>query len=310
MTMKYTRPLKQGMSGADVRHEKEILLVLGCYSANIKKLTNDRFGADTLHAVIAYQVKRGLVADGIIGPLTWAALEKDSKIPPAPAPVPTVIIPSNIGDTARAVIARDLGTVSKLRQDVVLLALAETFDKETGAHDYPLSLYKRGGNLYDTKRNRYYPTAAELKSGAKKQPQYYSNGRLEMMLAAVKANPKTSGADCSGGVIGCLRKADVVAATFDATADSLNGNTYSQSASKDALRPGDFVGKSQHIGLYVGGGYVAEWMGGAFGCQLTTVNERRGYCFVSSPNGKTYKKGKLYKQSDWTKFRKPKWYKD
>jgi len=68
---------------------------------------------------------------------------------------------------------------------------------------------------------------------------------------------------------------------------------------KSALRAGDWVGRDGHIGIYVGGGYVIEWMGKLFGCQLTQLDNRRGYDFVGK---------KLRSKSGWTKFRKPKYY--
>jgi lysozyme len=48
------------------------------------------FGPETKAAVIAFQQSQGLTADGVIGPLTWAALANPKAVViPAPKPVPT-----------------------------------------------------------------------------------------------------------------------------------------------------------------------------------------------------------------------------
>jgi len=88
--MNYTRLLKRGMSGADVRYMKDALFALRFYTANITKITNDKFGSDTLSAVLRFQEQYRLTRDGIIGPKTWAAVEAalaDAPInPPATPP--------------------------------------------------------------------------------------------------------------------------------------------------------------------------------------------------------------------------------
>ena len=177
----------------------------------------------------------------------------------------------------------------------MLDALRFAYDPAVPA-PYPLSLYIRGGNLYnaDLKPNRITP--ARIQSGAKRQPQYYSAGRKEMMLEAVRVNPEITGADCSGGIVGLMRFFGLVKPTFDATADMMAGSRYSTAIAKDALRPGDWIGRSGHIGVYAGGGYVVEWMGGAYGCQLTRVNARQGYSFTAH---------RMVGQSGWTRYRRP-----
>lgn len=61
--------IKKGSSGQDVLTLNSLLLT-------------DQFTAVTEAAVKAFQSQRGLTADGIVGPKTWAALQN-------PAPVPT-----------------------------------------------------------------------------------------------------------------------------------------------------------------------------------------------------------------------------
>lgn len=68
--MTYTRLLKKGITGADVRAVKDKLAELGyLYAA-----THDTFGSDTREAVESFQRTQGLTVDGIVGPKTWAAL--------------------------------------------------------------------------------------------------------------------------------------------------------------------------------------------------------------------------------------------
>jgi len=85
--MNYTRLLKKGMSGADVRYMKDALFALRFYTANITKITNNNFGADTLSAVLRFQAQYKLTRDGIIGPATWAAVEAARANAPAVPPV-------------------------------------------------------------------------------------------------------------------------------------------------------------------------------------------------------------------------------
>lgn len=62
------------MSGDDVRAVKEKLFALGFYSTKIKAITNSTLGSDSVDAIKRFQLKNGLVADAIIGKLTWSAL--------------------------------------------------------------------------------------------------------------------------------------------------------------------------------------------------------------------------------------------
>ena len=99
--------------------------------------------------------------------------------------------------------------------------------------------------------------------------------------------------------VGYLRKFGYVDAKFDETANNLCSNTYSVKISRSDLKPGDWVGRDGHIGTYVGGGYVVEFYGGAYGCQLTHVDSREGYDFIQ---------GKTVAGTKWTKFRDPRYY--
>lgn len=307
--MTFTRNLKHMMSGPDVKYMKDALVALG----ELYQSTHDLFGDDTLAAVKAYQrthrdtAGRRLTVDGIIGARTWSAIERDLNALDAPAPpaepdAPPAPgdagLPANIGPQAAAAIAADLPGLSGTRQGLVREALRYAFDPAVPAR-YPYSLYIRGGNLYNTDLTLNVITAARIEDGARRQPEFYSGGSKAMMLAAVAADPKTTGADCSGGIVGLLRHFGLAAPTFDATANSLCGSSHSTAVARTALQPGDWVGRDGHIGVYVGGGYVVEWMGKLYGCQLSRLAARQGYDFVAR---------RLRSRSGWTKFRRPRYY--
>ena len=65
--------LRRGSSGKDVQQLQQILLSLG-YDLGPCGV-DGVFGRMTQAAVQAFQKARGLTVDGIVGPLTWAAME-------------------------------------------------------------------------------------------------------------------------------------------------------------------------------------------------------------------------------------------
>lgn len=73
----FTRDLKQGMTGTDVRAVKDKLVELGY----LAKSTHNTFGSDTTKAVKAFQTAKGFEPDGIVGMLTWQALFSDQPVP-------------------------------------------------------------------------------------------------------------------------------------------------------------------------------------------------------------------------------------
>ena len=298
--MELTRNLKPKMRGTDVRFVKDALFSLGFYNFKIKQITNSTFGPDTSVAVCKFQRAKGLEDDGIVGPLTWAALEEALA---AEEPVKEVDFPSldkmkHISAAHRAAIAKDLANVSELRQKIVLEILNYAYDKDVPGE--PRALYIFGANLYDKDLKLNYADAAEIEKHAKRYPNYFNGGRKEWMLEQVKKNPKLPSSDCSGMEVGYLRKHKLVPSSFDTTANNFTtAKQYSTPINKKDLKPGDWVGKAGHIGTYVGGGLVVEFAGGAYGAQITTVNERICYDFLKKKN---------VKLSNWTKFRRPKYY--
>ena len=298
--MKLTRNLKKGMSGADVRFVKDSLFSLGFYSSKTKQITNSTFGADTYVAVCKFQRAKGLEDDGVVGPQTWAALEEAlaAEEPAKEVDFPSLNKMKHISATHRAAIAKDLANVSELRQKIVLEILNYAYDKDVPGE--PRALYIFGANLYDKDLKLNYADAAEIEKHAKRYPNYFNGGRKEWMLEQVKKNPKLAASDCSGMEVGYLREHKLVPNSFDTTANNLTtAKQYSTPINKKDLKPGDWVGKAGHIGTYVGGGLVVEFYGGAYGCQLTELNNRRGWNFVAK---------RLEAGSPWTRFCRPTFY--
>ena len=303
----YSRVLKKGMNGSDVRYMKDCLFALNYYEASIKNISNSTFGSNTEDAVILFQKsnkdKNGkqLDDDGKIGPLTWNAVEREFKAGrkyEAPAkPKFSLDHLTHISPAHRDAIAKDLAEVSELRQKIVLEILEYACDASYKKE--PRGMYQLGANLYNNDLKLNYADKAETERLAKRNPEYFDGGRKEWMLKRIEEDPKIPVSDCSGMEVGYLREHKLVGATFDTTANGLCGNSYSKAINKSELIPADWVGKSGHIGTYVGGGLVVEFYGGAYGCQLTELDNRYGYDFLD----KRFRKG-----SAWTKYRRPKYY--
>ena len=290
-----TRLLRYGCKGDDVLAVKQRLLQLSCYAPSITQLRKNVFGADTRLAVRVFQSRAGLVSDGVVGPLTYAALFPEEAVS---TPTDRADIPAQIGDAAAAAILTALNGEGDTRRAIVLNALRFAYDPAL-PREYPLSLYIRGGNLYNTDLTENVITLARIASGAKRQPEFYDGGRREMMERAVLENPAITGADCSGGVVGLLRHAGVVSPKFDLAANGFAASGSYRHIESAALRPADLLHKSGHVGLYLGGGYAAEWMGGAYGCQLTRLAARHGWNFVRQTTDRF---------GGWTGFLHPTYY--
>ena len=314
-SQKYTRVLKLGMSGNDVRYMKDCLFELNYYTSNITKISNSTFGNDTEKAVKLYQKNnkdtsnKALSVDGKIGEKTWGAIERDYKNgkkysgseEKEESDSSTIDYSldsyTHIKSDKREKIEKDLAKVSDIRKKIVLEILDYAYDKDAGGD--VRALYIFGANLYNTSLKINYADNSEIDKAAKTWPEYFTGGRKDWMKEQVKRDSKLPAADCSGCIVGYMRKHKLVNSSFDTTANNLCSNSYSSSISKSELKPGDWVGKSGHIGTYVGGGYVVEFYGGAFGCQLTNLDKRQGYDFIDK---------KVENGSAWTKYRRPKYY--
>ncbi len=303
--IKYTRVLKLGMSGNDVKYMKDCLFKLKYYSENITQISNNTFGNDTEKAVKEYQKEnknvsgKALTVDGKIGEKTWYAIERDYEAGKVKPDVPFGLLDSytHISADKRKKIEAEIKNIDKLRQEIILEILNYAYDKDVPGD--VRALYIFGANLYDTNLKINYADEAEIDRASKKYPQYFNNGRKEWMKEQVKKNPKLPASDCSGMEVGYLREHKLVSNTFDTTANNLCSDKCSSAISKNSLKPGDFVGFNGHIGTYVGAGYVVEFAGGAYGCQLTQFDDRKLYDFI---------KKKVVSGSKWVKFREPKWY--
>lgn len=274
------RVLHHGDSGEDVLYIKKELFAKGYYPTTVKEIKSDKWGSDTDKAVENFRSR--YIPQGEINDVLWTAIV-DAE------PLPEPEIPSNIGQTARLAIDHALQGISARRKAMVLNALMFAWDPEQPS-EYPYSFYIRGANLYDGVGKLHIMTKARLDAYFAKSSysQYFSNGRKEMMLKASEASNYTNtGADCSGGVVGLLRNAEIVKSGWDCSADGFYAQTSSwKHVTPSEMIPGDLVHKSGHIGMFVGGGYTVSWEGGAYGCQLIQVGQdldqkRRDFDFVS-----------------------------
>lgn len=291
--MEFSRNLRKGSSGEDVLYAKQKLVELGYLHA----ATKPTFGSDTLSAVKRFQSDKGLESDGIIGKLTWSALfgiAIDDNTNVTVFATEGFEVLDRFSSTIRNALIQELQSVSELRRAICLDALQFAVDP-LEKPEYPRSFYIRGGNLYNKDLSLNVMTEKKLRSYFSKQDYapYYDNGRMDMMLEASAVSGYTIvGADCSGEIVGLMRKHGVYSSGFDASANTLHA---SHSVETDNPSAGDWNWKDGHIGLYVGAGYTVEHIGGAYGCQLTK-SDRYVWNFVS---------GQRNKMSKWTTYCKP-----
>lgn len=289
--MEFTRNLKKGTSGEDVLFAKQRLVTLGYLYAATKKT----FGSDTLKSVKAFQLANGLEADGIIGAETWAALFSDNTDKPT---VEAVILPERFSQKARQAIGIALAQVTDVRREICLDALQYAVEA-TENPESMLAFYIRGGNMYNHDLTLNVMTEAKLKAYFKKSnyAPYFDGGRKELIQeTADNADYTLPGWDCSGLIIGLMRKHSIYNEEFDANANTLGAGHAVKTSNP---QPGDWACKSGHIGLYVGAGYVVESVGGAYGVQLTEAATRKVFNFQTR---------KLQKMSAWEYFGDPKRY--
>ena len=173
----YSRVLKKGMNGSDVRYMKDCLFALNYYEASIKNISNSTFGSNTEDAVILFQKsnkdKNGkqLDDDGKIGPLTWNAVEREFKAGrkyEAPAkPEISLDHLTHISPAHRDAIAKDLAEVSELRQKIVLEILEYACDASYKKE--PRGMYQLGANLYNNDLKLNYADKVETERLAKRK---------------------------------------------------------------------------------------------------------------------------------------------
>lgn len=300
--MEFTRTLRKGMSGDDVLYAKQRLFELGMFDDDMKEVVKRSFGSDTYDAVIKFQTEtfsNKKERDGVIGRKTWAALFSEVGTSEPVISIPGYEVLDRFSDEIKNAIIPDLETVSEIRRAVCLDALQFAIDPYNPP-EYPRSFYIRGGNLYDKRTGKLnIMSEADLNAyfSTVKYRKYYDGGREEMMReAAAAAGFTLPGCDCSGEITGLWINNGVKALGFDSGADDFFSTYCVQT---DDPAPADLPWKSGHIGLCVGGGRAVEHVGGAYGCQLTKIDDRRCYNFLD---------GKLHRMGAWEAFGDPKRY--
>lgn len=299
--------IKLGSYGDDVLYIKKHLFSLGYYDDSVKKVSSNVFGSDSVKATNNFQTKYPECGtngkpDGEIGKKTWDKIEKlyDAKHKYITY-LEKKYFP-NLSDTTIKLLNDAWQGSSSDRIRFMKYCVIEAYDAAHGTYnkgDHLVGMYIIGANLYNKSGSVKIPTASYIKSVAKTHPTYFSGGREAFMLKELAYNPSIHASDCSGMIIGVGWMTKLYTGS-DATADSLSTrSSFSTNVAKDNMVPGDWVAKSGHIGVYIGAGLVVEFAGGAYGCQITELNNRRCRNMMT---------GKLEKMSAWTRFRKPKWY--
>lgn len=309
--MEFKRTIKLGMSGSDVLYIKKKLFELGMYSSKIKRIRSNQFRKDSVEATEKFQNTYDSVCEGpleVTGTIyeaCWEAIEGAArgeikpKVDPTPTPTPSPEPEKGILDAytwimpaKRSAIEKDLLNTSEMRRNICLDILKYAFDPEYRAPGVR-ALYMWGGNLYNTDLKLNIATATKIEVGAKRYPNKYDGGRKEWMLSEVKKNPNLPASDCSGMEVGWLRKFKLTNNRFDQNANSLGSEKYSIKCDIKDLQPGTFAHRNGHLGTYVGGGYIVEFVGGAYGCQLTKRTDRKVWNFVEQ---------KMHTFSAWEDF--------
>ena len=135
--------LRKGNTGEDVRVLQNKLLALG-YSLP-KYGADGRYGAETMAAVMAFQTDKGLVVDGICGPITLAALES-----------------VDVGDTTTE---QEVPTTKKV---VIVSSGAEVSVRTGNGNSYELIVTAQNGASYDwvaTAENGWHAVVLENQVG-------------------------------------------------------------------------------------------------------------------------------------------------
>ena len=221
------RTLRKGMVGEDVKEAQGLLTDHGFPCGKIDGI----FGQKTYDATVAFQKASGLVADGIIGPKTWAALDEAPE--PGPQPVP----PDH---------------TEEIQKMEALLKMTVGDYYIIGAQGNILTKH-----YLDTRK------AAE--------PAYFTGGRYEWLCGEIEKGIQLGKtlycADCSG-LFWWVNAALHIVSGSDSTADGLYRN-YCTPITKGEVRPGDILfrdsnGKKVHMAI-VGFDGVYEAAGTAYG---------------------------------------------
>ena len=105
------KTLRKGDKGPQVTQLQELLNADARYPTKVDGI----FGGDTLASVRAFQHDHGLTPDGIVGPLTWAALrateddESEEVKPEKPEEEPSLTVEERLGRLEEAVFGQEGG---------------------------------------------------------------------------------------------------------------------------------------------------------------------------------------------------------
>lgn len=267
--LKLTDPYMRGPDVLAVQKQLDLLIdpttLMPFYLGELDGI----FGPVTSEAVIQFQEYAGIRVDGIVGPETRAAIDK-AIVEQSKGPLNALDFPY-VSPTVISEINLALAGETQLRIDLVAEVLHWV---------YPSGLYIIGANLYKPDLTIQVPTVEYINDRAEKRPAYFTGGRKEFMikhyLECVQKGIPIACSDCSGLLVGIWRKAQVVARTFDATANSIYRN-YCNGISKAALRPADCIFRKTssgipHMGMYLGSQWTIEAVGGAYGIQISKLN--------------------------------------
>lgn len=311
--MEFRRTIKLGMVGADVLYIKRKLFDLGMYDSKVKRIISNKFRIDSVNATKRFQETYDSVCEGpleVTGTIyeaCWEAIEAAArgeikpKVDPDPEPSPDPEPEPKKGmldsytwikASKRKAIEKDLLNTNEMRRSICLEILKWCYDPDYRSGDVR-ALYMWGGNLYNTDLKLNIATAAKIEVGAKRYPDKYDGGRKEWMLSEVAKHDDLPASDCSGMEVGWLRKFKLVNNKFDSNADTLGSEKYSVKCEIKNLKPGTFAHRDGHLGTYVGGDYIVEFVGGAYGCQLTNRTNRKVWNFVEK---------KMHTFSSWKDF--------
>lgn len=317
--MFYTRDLEVGCeSGADILFMKQRLNKLGLYEGAMKTETKTVFDEDMDLAVLNFQCRNDLPITGVIDQDIWNAIlgecdllnsaqpsifDTSDGIPQGESVGASFTMPRHISPEKAEAIAKSFSGVSNSRRNLVFLALEQAYDHAMPSY-YPRSLYIPGRTLYDKHNQTDLLVVDEVLVKDISVLYAFSPKQITHYLEAIALRKNTTGADDSGGIIGLCHKLQLCKPGTDPVASVMASDAYSTPISKEELRPGDWVYKDIKIGLYVGGGYVVQWAGPSYGCQLTDIptDDRGTYTlhnFIRNKDGE---------RKAWTKYRRPKWY--
>lgn len=267
--LKLTNPYMRGPDVLAIQKQLNLLIdpttLLPFYLGELDGI----FGPVTSEAVIQFQKYAGIRVDGIVGPETRKAINK-AIVDQSKGPLNALDFPY-VSPTVISEINLSLAGETQLRIDLVAEVLHWV---------YPSGLYIIGANLYKPDLTVQVPTVEYINERAQSRPAYFTGGRKEFMikhyLECVQKGIPIACSDCSGLLVGIWRKAQVVSRTFDATANSIYRN-YCNGIAKSALRPADCVFRKTssgipHMGMYLGSQWTIEAVGGAYGIQLSKLN--------------------------------------